>query len=224
MTQVLLVISDPNVGVVLSEYLRLKEFGVELCSTPSEAYTAAAKNRYDFCVLGLDDKEALLQLTADIRQASETPVFALQNTFDKDEQMRLYDAGADDCLVQPLVPDLLICKMQAMLRRWNNFQSTLPQVFDFPGFHFDSITHTLRVVGGEVHLTPKESAVLLLLCQNANQTLDRSRILKEAWRSDSYFNARSLSVYINRLRHILEPNSPLRIISIRTRGYKLLVP
>lgn len=224
MTNILLVISNPNVGVVLGEYLRLREFGVDFCSTPSEAFAAAAKNRYDFCVLGLDDREALLQLITDIRHISETPIFALQDVFDKDEQMRLYEAGADDCLVQPLVPDLLICKMQAILRRWNNFQSTLPQVFDFPCFHFDSITHTLKVGGGEVHLTPKESAVLLLLCQNANQTLDRSRILKEAWRSDSYFNARSLSVYINRLRHILEPNSPLRIISIRTRGYKLLVP
>lgn len=225
MTNILLVISDPNVGVVLGEYLRLREFGVDFCSTPSEAFAAAAKNRYDFCVLGLDDREALLQLITDIRHISETPIFALQDVFDKDEQMRLYEAGADDCLVQPLVPDLLICKMQAMLRRWNNFQSTLPQVFDFPGMHFDAITQTLRVVGGQAYsLSTKETGVLLLLCRNANQLVERSRILKEVWLADNYFNARSLSVYINRLRHILEPNSPLRIISIRTRGYKLLVP
>ena len=224
MIQVLLVLSDPNVGVVLGEYLRLRQFGVELCSTPSEAFAAAAKNRYDFCVLGLDDKEALLQLTADIRQASETPVFVVQNVFDKDEQVALYEAGSDDCLVAPLVPDILICKMQAVLRRWDLFQASLPTVFSFPKCQFDSVTQTLTVGGQEYRLSTKETGVLLLLCRNANQLVERSRILKEVWLADNYFNARSLSVYINRLRHYLEPDSPVRIVSMRLRGYKLLVP
>ena len=156
--------------------------------------------------------------------------------------LSLYAAGADDCLVQPVFPDILICKMQAMLKRWNEFQRRLPQVFDFPNVHFDSITQTLVIHpspesrniclppssyllhSSTFHLSTKENGVLLLLCRSENQLVERSRILKEVWLSDSYFNARSLSVYINRLRHYLEPLSPLRIISMRTRGYKLLVP
>lgn len=238
-TSVLLAISDPNVGIVLGEYLRLREFEADFRESASEAFNAAAKNRYDFCVLGLDDKEALLQLTTDIRCACDTPIFIVQTAFDKDEQIALYGAGADDCLVQPLFPDLLICKMQAMLKRWNEFQRRLPQVFDYPNVHFDSITQTLTIspspnLGfnsppkqGEpervFHLSTKENSVLLLLCRNQNQLVERSRILKEVWLSDSYFNARSLSVYINHLRHYIEPYSTLRIISMRTRGYKLLI-
>ena len=223
MTSVL-ILSDTNLGPVLAEYLRLRGFEVTSAQSHSEAFDLAARCKYDIAILDLADRDALLKLTSDIRICCDTTIFVLQPLFDKEEQIALFEAGADDCIAQSIVPELLVAKMNAVIRRRSDYFDRLPQVFDFSGIHFDSITHTLRVVGGEVHLTPKESAVLLLLCQNANQTLDRSRILKEAWRSDSYFNARSLSVYINRLRHILEPNSPLRIISIRTRGYKLLVP
>jgi len=224
MTHILLVISDPNVGMVLSEYLRLREFSVDFCSTPSDAFSAAMKARYDFCVLGLDDKDACLLLITDIRRTSDTPLFVLQTTFDKDQQLAFYNAGADDCLVQPLVPELLICKMNAMSRRWNDYQAALPTVFTYPNVQFDSVTQTLSVGKTVFQLSTKETGVLLLLFRNANQLVERSRILKDVWLADNYFNARSLSVYINRLRHYIEPNSPLRIVSMRLRGYKLLIP
>lgn len=224
MIRILLVISDPNVGVVLSEYLRLREFGVDYCSTASEAYSAVTGTRYDFCVLGLDDKAALLQLTTDIRRVSDIPVFVVQNMFDKEEQMALYEAGADDCMVQPLVPDLLIAKMNAMLRRWNQYLAQLPTSFSYADMSFDSVAQILRVGTHTYNLTTKENGVLLLLCRNVNQLVERSRILKEVWLSDNYFNGRSLSVYINKLRHLLEPESGVRIVSMRLRGYKLLVP
>ena len=239
----------------MGEYLRLKGFDVDFCETASETFNAMAKNRYDFCILGLDDLDEMLQLTSDIRLTSDTPLFAIlpskssivhaERSFEGkncqlslDAALSLFEAGVDDCLVQPLVPDLLICKMQAILRRWNNIQASLPTAFTFPGVHFDSVTQTLTFshsspskgggVGAadsaSVLLSTEENSVLLLLCRNANRTVERARILKEVWRSDSYFCARTLSVYINRLRHILEPNSPLRIISMRTQGYKLLVP
>ena len=84
---------------------------------------------------------------------------------------------------------------------------------------------TLTVNGtSPLHLSAKENGVLLLLCRQANQTVDRSRILKEVWRADNYFNSRSLAVYINRLKHYLAPDTDLRILSMRMRGYKLLVP
>lgn len=224
MIRILLVISDPNVGVVLSEYLRLREFHVDYCPTASDAYSAATGGQYDFFVLGLDDKEALLQLTLDIRRVSDTPVFVLQSAFDKEEQVALYEAGADDCLVQPIVPDLMIAKMEAMLRRWNHYLAQLPTSFTFADFHFDSVAQSLRVGKHTYHVSTKETGVLLLLCRNANQLVERSRILKEVWLADNYFNARSLSVYINKLRNMVEHDSQLRIVSMRLRGYKLLVP
>ncbi len=220
---VLLAISDPNVGVVLSEYLRLRDFRVDYGSSASEAFNAAAKNHYDFCLFGLDSPDEQLQLITDIRRICDTPVFALQARFDKEEQIAFYGVGADDCLVQPLVPDLLICKMEAMLNRWSDYQKRLPTVFDYPDMHFDSVTQTLRVGNDSRHLSNKENGVLLILCRNANQSVERGAILKQVWLSDSYFNARSLSVYINHLRHYIEPFSPVRILSMRYRGYKLIV-
>lgn len=223
-TNVLLSVSDANVGVVLSEYLRLRGFDVEYAPTASEAFNAAAKRQFDFCVLGISDAKELTQLVSDIRRVSEVPLFVLQNTFDKDAQLALYEAGADDCLLQPVLPDLLICKMDALLRRQARYEKTLPQVFDFPSFHFDSVTQTLQVGNQTYHLSGKENSVLLLLCRHRNESVGRSRILKTVWQSDSYFKSRSLSVYINRLRHYIEPDSPVRIVSLPTQGYKLLTP
>ena len=222
-TSVRLAISDPNVGVVLGEYLRLKDFEVELSGSASETFSAVSRGQYDFCVLGLDDREEQLGLVGDIRMMSDVPVFAVLREMDKETQLALYAAGVDDCLAQPVVPDLLIAKMQAMLRRWGEWEKRLPVVFDYPDAHFDSVGQTLQAGKETFHLSTKENGVLLLLCRQANQTVERSRILKEVWRADSYFNSRSLAVYINRLKHYIEPNSSLRILSMRTRGYKLLV-
>ena len=223
-TSVLLSSSDPNLGVVLSEYLRLRDFQVELSGSAPEAFNALSGGAYDFCLLALDDVQQLLELVADIRRTSDVPIFVLRNSFDKDEQVALYTAGADDCLLQPVIPEILICKMKAMSLRWNHFLDLQPTSFSFPDFCFDSVAQTLSVGGMTFHLSTKETGVMLLLCQHANQLVERSRILKDVWLADNYFNARSLSVYINRLRHYIEPNSKLRIVSMRLRGYKLLVP
>ena len=222
-TNVLLSVSDANVGVVLSEYLRLRGFDVDYIPAISEAFNAAAKRQFDFCVLGHPDQKELVQLVADIRRASEVPIFVLLSSCEKDVHISLYEAGADDCLVLPVVPDILICKMDALLRRQARYEQTLPKVFDFPSFHFDSVTQLLQVGSETYTLSGKENSVLLLLCRHQNEPVSRSRILKTVWQSDSYFKSRSLSVYINRLRHYIEPASPIRIVPLRTQGYKLLV-
>lgn len=222
-TNVLLSVSDANVGIVLSEYLRLRGFDVEYAPTVSEAFNAAAKRQFDFCVLSHADQKELGRLVTDIRRASEVPIFVLLSSGEKEVHISLYEAGADDCLLLPVVPDILICKMDALLRRQARYEQTLPKVFDFSSFHFDSVTQLLQVGSETYTLSGKENSVLLLLCRHQNEAVSRSRILKTVWQSDSYFKSRSLSVYINRLKHYIEPDSPVRILSLPTQGYKLLV-
>lgn len=217
MIKCLIGLSNESVGVLLSEYLRLRGYECEWLQTPSEALTALGKRHFDFCIVE-DDAE----LVRDIRNGSKVPVYALQNAFDKDAQLALYEAGADDCLVLPVVPDLMICKMEALRKRQDEYEQSLPHVFQYDGVYFDSVHQLLRVGNKEIHLSTKENDVLLLLCRQENEVVERSRILKTVWKSDTYFKGRSLSVYINRLRGYIEKDSTLRIVPMRGRGYKFL--
>lgn len=223
MVKLLLAISDKNVGVVLSEYLRSRGFYVDYQATMSESYAAAAKGAYDFCLVGLDVFSDQCQLISDIRHSCTTPVFAIENTFDKDVQIALFEAGADDCLVQPLMPDLLVLQMEAMLRRQNRYEATLPTHFSCGDVEFDSVSQVLRVNDNEYQLSARENNVLLLLWRHQNQLVERSLILKKVWQADNYFNSRSLAVYINHLRKYFESSRFVKIMSMRGQGYKLTI-
>lgn len=222
-TKLLLAISDKNVGVILSEYLRSRGFDVDYQASLSESYSAAAKGAYDFCLICMDSFEAQCQLITDIRHSSSIPIFAIQETFDKAQQVAMFEAGADDCLLQPVLPDLLVMQMQALLKRQNRYEAGLPTEFSYKDVYFDSVKQILNVAEKEFHLSAKENNVLLLLCRQENQLVERSFILKKVWLVDNYFNSRSLAVYINHLRKYFEHSSCVKIMSIHGRGYKLLV-
>ena len=81
----------------------------------------------------------------------------------------------------------------------------------------------MRQLLGERHLSSRENDLLKILCQNMNELVDRNRILMTIWGADTYFNARSLSVYINHLRKYLGEATPVRIMSVHSKGYKLVI-
>lgn len=220
--QILLAIEDENVGILLCEYLHAKAFDVDMYPTADEAAAATGMRHYNFCIIAQENIDAQNELIRDIHRSCSAPIFALQREFSKDAQLSMYEAGADDCIVLPIIPDLLICKINAMLKRRLAFEQNLPTIFTCNEVVFDSVKQTLLIGETDIHLSAKESQVLLLLWRSEGQLVDRSLILKSAWQADNYFNSRSLSVYINHLRKYAAETSCLRIMSIHGRGYKLI--
>ena len=97
-------------------------------------------------------------------------------------------------------------------------------VYKLGRFTFDTQKQQLIIDGRQTKLTTKESELLALLCAHANEILQREFALKTIWVDDNYFNARSMDVYITKLRKHLKEDSDIEIINIHGKGYKLIVP
>ena len=115
--------------------------------------------------------------------------------------------------------DILICKIEAILRRCRVFLETEQVEWKLGNLLFDSVRQQL----GNKHLSSRENDLLKMLCMNMNNLVDRNRILMSIWGADTYFNARSLSVYINHLRKYMGEDTPVRIMSVHGKGYKLVI-
>ena len=127
--------------------------------------------------------------------------------------------GCDDYVTKPFSMDILICKTEAILRRSRATDALQTVQFNLNGRRYDSVRQTL----GDKKLSTRENDLLLLLCQNKGKMVDRNRILTSIWGSDTYFNSRSLSVYINHLRNYLGKDSEVKILSVHGKGYKLVI-
>ena len=115
--------------------------------------------------------------------------------------------------------DILICKIEAILRRYRLNVDSEQVEWQLGGLHYDSVRQQL----GDRHLSSRENDLLKMLCVNMNNLVDRNRILMSIWGADTYFNARSLSVYINHLRKYMGEGTPVRIMSVHGKGYKLVI-
>ena len=130
-----------------------------------------------------------------------------------------YNLGCDDYVTKPYSMDILICKIEAVLRRYRIHEKNNEMEFDLNGLRFDAVRQLL----GEIRLSSRENELLLTLCQNMGKVVDRSRILTSLWGEDTYFNSRSLSVYINHLRNYIGKDSSVKILSVHGKGYKMVI-
>ena len=138
--------------------------------------------------------------------------------------MEGFKLGADDYITKPFSMEELIMRIEAILRRTSlEGQSSSQQIFTLGKFTFDTRKQTLSEGDEAVKLTTKESELLKLLCQNANKVLERNYALKSIWIDDNYFNARSMDVYITKLRKHLKDETSVEIINVHGKGYKLIM-
>ena len=158
------------------------------------------------------------ELLVDIRSmGSEVPVMFVTERKATEDIVRGYNLGCDDYLTKPFPMDILLCKIRALMRRCYLNKKNSEVEFDLGnGIRFDSV----RQMIGETHLSARESDLLLILCRNLNETVDRNVILRSLWNQESYFASRSLSVYVNHLRNHLKGTNR-QIASVHNRGYKL---
>jgi DNA-binding response OmpR family regulator len=152
-------------------------------------------------------------------QYLDLPVVILTAKTDRDDVIRAYEFGCDDYVTKPFSMDILICKIEAVLRRYRLSLETEQVEWQLGDLKYDSIRQQL----GDRHLSSRENDLLKMLCVNMNTLVDRNRILMSIWGADTYFNARSLSVYINHLRKYMGEGTPVRIMSVHGKGYKLVI-
>ena len=223
---ILLCEDDENLGMLLREYLSAKGYNAELYSDGEAGFKAFARNKYDLCVLDvMMPKMDGFALAQEIRKVnSEVPIIFLTAKTLKDDVLAGFKLGADDYITKPFSMEELTFRIEAILRRVNGKKNKDNTMYQIGRFAFDTQKQLLTIDGKQTKLTTKESELLALLCVHANEMLQRDFALKAIWTDDNYFNARSMDVYITKLRKHLKEDESIEIINIHGKGYKLVIP
>lgn len=224
--KILLCEDDENLGMLLREFLQAKGFNADLYSDGEKGYKAFLKGNYDLCVLDvMMPKKDGLTLAQEIRNVNaEVPIIFLTAKTLKEDILEGFKIGADDYITKPFSMEELVFRIGAILRRVKGKKDKEVTVYKIGKFIFDSQKQTLSTDEKVQKLTTKESELLSLLCSHMNEILERNFALKNIWIDDNYFNARSMDVYITKLRKHLKEDPQIEIINIHGKGYKLIAP
>lgn len=226
MTKILLTEDDPNLGMLLQEYLSAKDFPTDLAKDGNEGLKKFLEGKYDMCILDvMMPKKDGFSLAKEIRMKDkDVPIIFLTAKSMKDDTIQGFRVGADDYITKPFSMEELLMRMKAILRRINKAEPIDNQdfVYQLGAYTLDYQHQSLVFNGISTKLTSKESELLKLLCQNKNQAVSRSFALKLIWGDDSYFNARSMDVYVTKLRKHLKEDSSIQIINLHGEGFKLV--
>jgi DNA-binding response OmpR family regulator len=225
-TKLLLAEDDENLGLLLKEYLVAKGYDATLYPDGEAAYKGFMREHYDICILDIMmPKKDGFTLAKDIRIVNpDIPVIFLTAKNMKEDVLEGFKLGADDYITKPFSMEELIMRIEAILRRTSQESLSNSQpVFTLGIYTFDTRKQTLAHGDEVVKLTTKESDLLKLLCQNANKILERNYALRSIWIDDNYFNARSMDVYITKLRKHLKDEPKVEIINVHGKGYKLIM-
>ena len=224
--KVLLVEDDTNFGRVLKKYLELNDYEVELARDGKLGLAAFKASHYDICLLdvmmpnmdGFTLAEEIRNINPDI------PLFFLTAKNMKEDVLKGYQLGADDYIVKPFDSEILLHKIMAIIKRNTEYIAANDiEEYNIGKYYFNSRRSVLQFDGGEEkHLSIKEASLLKLLCENMNDIVLRGEALKKVWGSDSYFNGRSMDVYITKLRKHLKEDENVEIKTVHGKGFRLL--
>ncbi len=222
--RILLVEDDPNLGMLLSEFLKAKGYECTLKTDGQEGYETFVKGNFDFLILDvmMPVKDGFT-LAKEIREIDkEIPILFLTAKALKEDTLKGFNVGADDYMTKPFSMDELLARINAILRRVSKDEAD-NGIYTVGDFIFDYNTRKLKYQDEEIKLTTKENELLRLLVKNKNGVLERNAALKAVWGDDNYFNGRSMDVYIAKLRKHLKKDDKIEIVNVHGKGFKLLV-
>lgn len=225
---ILLVEDDQNLGSVLQEYLELKNYDIRRFTDGESAWAGFHNGQFDLCIFDvMMPKKDGFTLARQVREVnSEIPIIFLTAKSMKQDRIEGFSIGADDYITKPFSIEELLMRVQAVLRRCSQSKQndeSDDNRFVLGEFIFDY--QNLMLQGNKSHqqLTQKEADLLRSLCRHKNEILRREIVLKEIWGNDSYFNGRSMDVFIAKLRKYLKDDSSVEIVNIHGTGYKLSI-
>ena len=224
--KILLCEDDENLGMLLREYLQAKGYATELCADGEAGYKAFLKSKFDICVLDvMMPKKDGFTLAQEIRTSNvDVPIIFLTAKTLKEDILEGFKIGADDYITKPFSMEELVFRIEAIMRRTKGKKSKESTLYHIGQFTFDTQKQLLCIGDEQRKLTTKENELLALLCSHANEIPQRDFALKTIWIDDNYFNARSMDVYITKLRKHLKDDPQIEIINIHGKGYKLITP
>ena len=229
MKKILLVEDDPNLGLLLQDYLQLKgKFDVVLCKDGEEGLRNFTKNTYDLVILDvMMPKKDGFTLGKDIRKinANVPIIFATAKTMIEDKT-EAFNLGGDDYITKPFRIEELLLRINALLKRTEGSEKKADEMqthFKIGQYDFDFSTQIISIDGLQQKLSTKEAELLRLLCLHKNEVLTREEALLNIWHDDNYFNGRSMDVFLSKIRKYLKDDPNVEIVNVHGRGYKLLI-
>lgn len=224
-TKILLAEDDINLGTLLRSYLSAKNYETELFVNGNLALNAFFSQAFSLCILDIMMPEMDgITLAREIRQTNpDMPIIFLTAKNQKEDIIEGFKSGADDYITKPFAMEELLYRIEAILRRTASSGATKKDdSYTIGEYSFDPLKQMLVHKDQTLKLTTKESELLELLCRHGNEILERNFALKTIWIDDNYFNARSMDVYITRLRKYLMKDPSVKILNVHGRGYKLI--
>ena len=224
-SKILLCEDDTNLGMVLKNYLELNDYDVTLERDGRLGLAAFQREKYDICLLdvmmpnmdGFTAAEEIRDINPDV------PLFFLSAKTMKDDIIQGYKLGADDYITKPFDSEVLLHKIKAIIKRNEEVhREEVNAEYDLGKYHFNPRLRELTVDGKTQTLSPKENELLKMLADYKNDLLPREAALKKIWGSDTYFNGRSMDVYIAKLRKYLKEDDKLEIVNIHGNGFRLV--
>ena len=224
--RILLAEDDNNLGLLLRNYLIAKKYDATLSVNGKEALESFKKNEFNICIVDIMMPEMDgLTLAREIRKIDQNiPVIFLTARNQKEDIIEGFITGADDYITKPFSMEELLYRIEAILRRTNEqVVQKKEEKYSIGEYSFDTLKQLLTIHDNTIKLTTKESELLELLCRHKNEILERNYALKAIWIDDNYFNARSMDVYITKLRKYLKKDPSVKILNVHGKGYKLLI-
>lgn len=220
--KILLAEDEPALGMIIKESLETRDFEVFLCEDGEKALQVYKTKKPELLVLDvMMPKLDGFALAQEIRSYDkQIPIIFLTAKSQTKDVVQGFVHGGNDYLKKPFSMEELIVRIKALLGRIQHKRSK--EVISIGRFHFNYIKQLLQIENEEIHLTHREAELLYHLTEKRNEILDRSIILKRLWGDDDFFNARSMDVFITKLRKKLKKDENIQIINVRGYGYKLI--
>jgi two-component system OmpR family response regulator len=226
--KILLVEDDQNFGDVLRSYLEMHDYDITLATDGEAGFKAFHQGKYDLCIFDvMMPKKDGFTLAAEVRETDkETPIVFLTAKSMKDDIINGFRIGADDYITKPFNSEELLYRIQAILKRSQptDGKDENQKEFVIGKYHFDYPTRLLSADDEETEkLSPKEAQLLRLFSLYKNEVLPRSIALTQIWGEDNYFTARSMDVFVTKLRKYLKADENIEIVNIHGNGFQLLI-
>lgn len=223
--KILLAEDEESLGKIVKESLEFKGFEVVLCENGEEAYQKFKITNPDILVLDvMMPKKDGFTLAKEIRLENKTiPILFLTAKSQIQDVVKGFNIGGNDYLKKPFSMEELVVRIKSLLDR-NQVDLKITNSTEIPigNYIFNPKKQILSFDNKANALTSRESDLLLELYLKKNEILDRSYILKKLWGNDDFFNARSMDVFISKLRKKLKNDANIQIINVRSYGYKLI--
>lgn len=229
MKKILLVEDDPNLGLLLQDYLQLKgKFDVVLCKDGEEGLRAFTKNDYDLLILDvMMPKKDGFTLGKEVRKINgQVPIIFATAKGMIEDKTQAFNLGGDDYITKPFRIEELLLRINALLKRSEGSgkkEEEKQSTFKIGRYDFDYTNQVISIDGTQQKLSTKEAELLRLLCLRKNEVLTREEALLNIWHDDNYFNGRSMDVFLSKIRKYLRDDPNVEIINVHGRGYKLLI-